>query len=285
MKNANIGKIKLVIFALVSMFCTAANAQQTLYMHAHRGEPTIAPQNTAEGIKLAFELGARMIETDFRLTKDGTMLCMHAQKDLESVWGIDKKIEDMTLDDILSSKLANPEKFDKKYANCRIPTIDEVFAAIPKDKFAEIEIKSYGKTFADKIDAARKKAGLSTKNLIITSFHDSFIKAFKAKYPEYETQLVCIMPRKKGVPNPTPEEIMKRLKDAGASQVAIGNYKAIDAAYVKKIKDAGYMVGVWQVNTVSELLYAIELGVDRICSDRASAIRKEYELIKNTNLK
>lgn len=285
MKNANIGKIKLIVFALVSMCYAAANAQQTLYITAHRGEPKIAPQNTAEGIKLAFELGAQMIETDFHLTKDGTMLCMHAQIDLKSVWNIDKKPVDMTLDDIFSSKLANPEKFDKKYANCRIPTIDEVFAAIPKDKFAEIEIKYYGKTFADKIDAARKKAGLSTKNLMITSSHDSFLKDFKAKYPEYEMQLVCIMPRKKGVPNPTPEEIIKRLKNAGASKVAIGNYKAIDAAYVKKLKDAGYMVGVWQVNTVSELLYAIELGVDKIYSDRASAIRKEYELIKNTNLK
>lgn len=282
MKAMNIKKIGFAVFAFAAMCCAAAGAQPTLQIYGHRGEPTLAPQNTAESIKLAFDLGAQMVETDFYITKDGTMLCMHGKKELKSLWNIDKKPQEMTLEDILSSRLATPEKFDKKYANCRIPTIDEVFAAIPKDRCAEIEIKTYDDSFADKIDAARKKAGLSPKNLVIISFNDAYIKDFKSKYPEYKTVLIVGIPKKS---KPTPEALIKRLKNAGASEIAIGNFRAIDAAFVKKIKDAGYLVGVWTVNDASNLAYAVKIGADRLCTDRVHSIKKECDIIKNTTFK
>lgn len=151
------------------LFSAGAFAAQTIYIHAHRGEPHLAPQNTPESISLAFELGARMIETDFHLTKDGTIVCMHMRKELRDIWGIDKEPKDLTIGEIRASKLAHPEKFDKRYANCKIPTIDDIFAIIPKDKSFELEIKTYGDGFADKVEAARKKAGLGYKNILITN--------------------------------------------------------------------------------------------------------------------
>lgn len=207
---------------------------------------------------------------------------MHGKAELKSLWNIDKKPQDMTLEDIHSSKLATPDKFDKKYANCRIPTIDEVFASIPKDRCAEIEIKTYDDSFADKIETARKKAGLSHDNLVIISFNDAYIKDFKSKYPEYKTVLIVGIPKKS---KPTPEAFIKRLKNTGASEIAIGNFRRIDAAFVKKIKDAGYLVGVWTVNDASNLAYAVKIGADRVCSDRVSALKNECSLIKSTTFK
>lgn len=271
----------LPIMALVSA-CNSADVceQHTIYMHAHRGEPYLAPQNTAESIKLAFELGARMIETDFSITKNGTMFCMHGPRELKNLWGIEKPIDDITEADIKSSRLIRPQDFDAKYANCKIPTIDEVFASIPKDKYMELEIKKYGESFADKVEAARKKAGLDYNNIIVTSFNPEWIKDFKSKYPQYETLYILVYPFKG---ERSAEDVIQKAKEAGASQVAIGNYRKIDRAYVKKIQDAGLKVGIWQVQNLDDLAYAAKIGVNRVCSDYASRLRGQYRAVKSLN--
>ena len=256
---------------------------ETIYMHAHRGEPSLAPENTVESIKLAFELGARMIETDFIMTKSGTIICMHNRKELLSVWGIDKDPTDLTDEEIANARLAHPEKYDKKYANCRIPTIDDMFAAIPKDKSFELEIKcKCDAKFVNAVEAARIKAGLDYKNILVTCFAHSSIKYFKQLYPKYETLFIVSLDEKK---IKDPDALLKTAKDAGASQIAFGRYRLIDRAFVKKFQDAGLKVGVWQVNNLSDLAYAKKLGVNRICSDYASRIRDEYNTIKATTLK
>ena len=270
----------LSICAVVLASAATAAASQTIYVHAHRGEPHLAPQNTAESIALAFKLGARMIETDFHLTKDGTLVCMHMRKELKDIWGIDKEPKDLTIDEIRASSLAHPEKFAAKYAGCKIPTIDEVFSVIPKDKSFELEIKTYGEGFADKVEAARKKAGLDYKNILVTSFSPAVIKDFKGKYPQYETLLILSM-SKDG--KPSADEIVKKAKSAGASQVAIGNYKKLDRAFIKTIQDAGFKVGVWQVENLNDLAIAAKLGVNRVCSNYCAKLRADHKLIKELN--
>ena len=158
-------------------------------------------------------------------------------------------------------KQARPEKFDKRYANCKIPTIDDIFAVIPKDKSFELEIKTYGDGFADKVEAARKKAGLGYKNILITSFAPAVIKDFKEKYPQYETLLIVSCPQKGKL---AAKEIIKKAKYAKASQVAIGNYKKLDRAYIKEIQDAGFKVGLWQVENLNDLAIAAKLGADTV---------------------
>jgi len=272
----------ITLSASLSNQSYAENNNNQIYMHAHRGEPTLAPQNTTASIKLAFELGARMIETDFHLTEDGTIVCMHGRNELKSLWGIDKDPSKLTREEIAASKLRTPEKFDKKYADCKIPTIDQIFAIIPKDKYFELEIKHYGKDFADKVEDARKKAGLKYSNMIVTSFSPNDIKDFKKKYPEYETLYILSINSK----NPQrAEDVIKIAKDAGASQVAIGNYRAINREYVKKIQDSGLKVGVWQVENLDDLAYAIDLGANRICSNNASKLRANYAKIQKTTLR
>lgn len=164
-----------------------------------------------------------MIETDFWLTKDGQMVCMHGPYELNDVWGIKKSPENLTPEEIKNARLAKPEKYDKKYSDCRIPLIDDVFAIMPKDKRFELEVKGYGESFADKVEAARKKAGLDYWNIMVTSFEPSVIKDFKSKYPKYETALIVwLNPQKQSA-----EDIVALAKDAGASEESFlqGLYK------------------------------------------------------------
>lgn len=271
----------LIFFAFQTFIGAFSFANHTIYLHAHRGEPHIAPQNTVESIKLAYDLGSRMIETDVWLTKDGTMAIVHGRNELKELWGIDKNPSELTLAEIKGSKLAKPDKFDKKYSCCKIPTLEDLFAVIPKDKWAEIEIKGYGKEFACKLDSARQRAGLDADKLIITSFDASAIKDFKSQYPQYETMYIIGINKRGEI---SPEEIISRAKDAGASQVAIGGYRNIDRNFVSKIQNAGLKVGVWQVENLEDLAIAIELGADRICSNYANNLRKSYRALKKSNM-
>ena len=274
---------KLFFISLLPVLASSSYClDETIYMHAHRGEPSLAPENTVESIKLAYELGARMIETDFIMTKEGKIICIHNRKELVSVWGIDKDPVDLTSEEIANARIAHPEKYDKKYANCRIPTIDDMFAAIPKDKSFELEIKVYSPTFADAVEAARIKAGLDYKNILVTCFVPSVLKDFKKRYPQYETLYIIALDKDKAK---KADEILKTAKEIGASQVAFGRYKLIDRAFIKKFQDAGLKTGVWQVDNLSDLAYAKKLGVNRICSNFASRIRDEYNTVKATTLK
>src|SRR5688500_13124508 len=44
---------------------------------AHRGASHDAPENTLASFRLAWEQGADAIEGDFRLTRDGEIVCIH----------------------------------------------------------------------------------------------------------------------------------------------------------------------------------------------------------------
>ncbi len=271
----------ITLITLIGIGATAFGAGQSIYLHAHRGEPKLAPQNTVESYKLAFELGARMIETDFHLTESGSMVCIHWRNELRDIWGIDKDVHKLTDAEIKSARLKHPEKFDKKYADCRLPLIDDVFAIIPKDKYFELEIKHYGDTFADKVEVARKKAGLDYNNMLITSFDGYVIKDFKKRYPKYETVLIMVMNNKKPQ---TAEEIIKNVKKFDASQVAIGNYWKLDRAFIKKIQDAGIKVSLWHVDNLNDLNFVTKLGADRICSNNAHQLKADFKRIKELDL-
>ena len=270
----------VLIGITLALMLSTASADQ-IRVHSHRGETDFAPENTVESIKLAFDMGSLMIETDFWLTKDGQMVCMHGPYELNDVWGIKKSPENLTPEEIKNARLAKPEKYDKKYSDCRIPLIDDVFAIMPKDKRFELEVKGYGESFADKVEAARKKAGLDYWNIMVTSFEPSVIKDFKSKYPKYETALIVwLNPQKQSA-----EDIVALAKDAGASEVSIGNYRKIDRAFVKKILDAGIKVNVWQVENLDDLVYAAIIGALRVCSNHAYRLREDFKILKELDFK
>ena len=74
-------------------------------------------------------------------------------------------------------------------------------------------------------------------------------------------------------------------KDAGASEVSIGNYRKIDRAFVKKILDAGIKVNVWQVENLDDLVYAAKIGALRVCSNHAYRLREDFKILKELDFK
>lgn len=72
------------------------------------------------------------------------MACVHGPAELKEIWGL--------------------------------PAIDGIFAAIPRDKKFELEIKGCGEDFAGKVDAARERAALKRENIIVAGFDSSAVE-------------------------------------------------------------------------------------------------------------
>ena len=78
----------------------------------------------------------------------------------------------------------------------RIPLLGQVLAVVPKDCVLQAEIKGYSPQYADIFDRAVKAAGLTEKNIVVSSFQYDALKDFKARYPKYRAAWLVSISKK-----------------------------------------------------------------------------------------
>ena len=61
----------------------------------HRGASSVAPENTLSAFRTAWEIGCDAVEGDFRLTRDGIIVCIH-DSNTQRTTGIDKEISEVS---------------------------------------------------------------------------------------------------------------------------------------------------------------------------------------------
>lgn len=237
---------------------------------AHRGlhGPGIA-QNSVEGFKAAWAAGAKWIETDFHLIKGGRLLCVHDRTELKRISGEDRVVADLTPEDVASIDIG---RFAKTARPVHMPYVEDVLATVPKDCIAQCEIKLYGATYADTFDAARRAAGLSETNILVTSFHAKWLKDFKRRYPKYQTGWLGagISAKKDALAVDVPG-IVKTAKDAGVDIVCPGAASAMKAqltpADADAIRAAGFDFRLYGVNNPKALAYALSVKATAFTCD------------------
>lgn len=96
--------------------CTLAQAQQLrslrsdsdedghVWIAAHRGDYTFAPENSTAAMEDAIHFGAEIIETDVRLTKDGEVIIMH-DATVDRTTNGSGRVCDMTLEELKRLRL------------------------------------------------------------------------------------------------------------------------------------------------------------------------------------
>src|SRR5215472_18837798 len=94
---------------------------------AHRGASGTCPENTIPAFRRAAEVGAHMVELDVQLTRDGQPVVIHD-------WTLNRTtsgrgaVRRRTLEEI--SKLDAGAWFGRAFADTRVPTLEQVFAAV-----------------------------------------------------------------------------------------------------------------------------------------------------------
>ena len=134
---------RLASVIIVSTLCATAHGQEIV---AHRGASFDAPENTLSAFRLAWQQKADVVEGDFYLTKDKHIVCIHDK----TTKRVAPKQATLT---IAKSTLAELSALDvgswkhPRFANERIPVLEEVLATVPKGKRIFVEIKCGPKSF------------------------------------------------------------------------------------------------------------------------------------------
>ena len=236
----------------------AGEALQKAVNIAHRGMWDAAvPQNTVEAIRRAYDAGARWVETDFHHTKAGQMVCIHAAKELKRYTGCGKAVADLTPEDVATLDLGSADGLGKTF---RIPLLDQVLAVVPKDCVLQAEIKGYSPEYAAIFDAAVAKAGLTTSNIVVSSFNYAALKDFRARLPKYRTIWLVSIPRNKPF---NVEDWIKKCKAAGFDAFCPGcptTFGKMTRADVDAVRAAGLDFRMFGVNSPEHLRQAAKLG-------------------------
>lgn len=241
-----------------------------LFLVAHRGASDLAPENTLPAFELAWELGADAIEGDFHLTKDGHIVCIH-DYDTEKLAGKKRVVAQSTLQELQALDVGKWK--DPKFAGTRIPTLPQVLATVPQGKVVFIEVKC-GPEIVPALQRDLAASGLKQDQIVVIAFEADFVTAWKKAQPKGTTNLIISHNRKHWGLSPSADETLALLEATGADGLSTNTHRAINRAFVQRLRAAGYAHHVWTVNDAKTAKRFQSYGTRSITTDRPGALRK-----------
>ncbi len=241
---------------------------------AHRGASYDAPENTLAAFRLAWEQEADGIEGDFRLTRDGHIVCLHDET-TERTAGTNL--------DVAASTLAELQELDvgtwkgPEFAGERIPLLSDVIATVPAGKRIVIELKA-GSEIVVPLARVLADSGLQPEQILVISFDEATIAAVKQQLPHLRTHwLSGYEPDDDIGPwTPTAPEIAAAIRRAGADGFGSQGRRSV---FTREFRDALANEGVgefhvWTVDEPADARFFQELGAWGITTNRPALIRQ-----------
>jgi len=228
----------------------------TTLLIGHRGAMGHETENTMASVEKALELAVDMIEIDVFKIKSGEIIVFHDDTVERLTDGVGK-IEDYTLENLKKLTLAG---------NHKIPLLTDVLNLIDGKVPVNIELK--GKNTAAAVNSIinyfidKKKWKLS--NFLISSFN--WDELVKARTLNSEISIAVLTEE-----NPVEAiSIATTLKAKAINP----NYELLTFKNATKIKEAGFKIYTWTVNTSEEFKQMEAIGVDGIFTNYPKIIEK-----------
>ncbi len=158
---------------------------------AHRGASAHAPENTIPSFELALVQGADAIELDAKLTADGQIVVLHDATVDRTTEGAGR-LAQKNLADLRS--LDAGSFFSEQFRGVQIPTLEEVFEAVGKRIFINVELTNYAAprdALVEKVCTLVKKHALE-KSVIFSSFLPSNLRQAERFLPEVPRGLLAL---------------------------------------------------------------------------------------------
>ncbi len=240
---------------------------------AHRGASHDAPENTMAAFNLAWQQDADGIEGDFRLTKDGVIVCVH-DASAKRTAGLDINIAEASLAELRRLD-AGCWKGDQ-WRGAGIPVIDEVLESVPAGKRIFIEIKC-GVEIFPALNKALAGSGLDCGQVAIIAFDTAVIIEAKKKFPRIKTFWLTNFTEDKntGAVKPSPDEIVAMLEKTGADGVDCREHAVVDQQFVQILRKAHKEIHIWTVDNVSAARRLLDMGVDSLTTNRAGWLKQQ----------
>ncbi len=245
------------------------------FIVAHRGASYDAPENTLAAFRLAWKKNADAIEGDFYLTADQQIVCIHDRTttrtapDQPELSVAESTLEELRAVDVGSWKNA-------RFADERIPTLEEVLAIVPDRKQIFVEIKC-GPEILPVLNKQLAASKLDPEQITLICFTESVVTEARTTMPQYRANwLTGYRQKTESSPwTPSVDDVLKTLSRSNATGLGSqGNLKVIDAKFVDRVRQAGFGFHVWTVNDPGAARTFQSLGADSITTDRPAFIRK-----------
>ena len=260
-----VATVIILLFQLAFVACSKEESKvetktKKIIVTGHRGASGHAPENTLSAMKVAIEMGAEFSELDVQETADGEIILLH-DSSLKKTSGVDKNIWEVNYADLKDLDVGS--WFSEEYKNEPIPTLQEVIDLVKGKMKLNIEMKA---NKHEKMLAERTLKVVTDNDfldqVIFTSF--KFDEIRKIRKINKEAKVGYIFGK-------MPQDVDVFSEDVDLLSV---NIKTVDAAFMKKAKDAGMEVAVWTVNKPEDMKRMIEIGVDDIITNYPDVLRK-----------
>jgi len=242
---------------------TTQSLIDAMYSHSplvfgHRGARAYAPMNTIPAFELAAKQGAHGIELDIHRSKDGYPVIVHDFTIDHTTNGSGLVVE-KTLSELKA--LDAGSWFGPEFAGVQIPTLDEVFEAVGKQLFVNVEIKAetletdgVEQVVADCI----KRHGMEAR-VIISSFNPPTLVRCRALMPDmplgYLTETAWT-----GLPTDAEYEAFHP------------NYQMVTPEMVEACHARNIRINVWTLNDPKIAVDLARIGVQGIVTDNPDRI-------------
>lgn len=249
-----------------------ASAQE-VELIAHRGESADAPENTLAAANLAWERDVAAVEIDVHLTADDRLVVIHDANTLRTT-GVDRIVKESALADLAGLDAGSWK--GPRWANEPIPTLEDVLATVPENGQLFIEVKVGAEAIAA-LDRAIQLRAKDPAQLVVISFQADAIAEAKRRLPEIPAYYLSSFRQDSasGEWSPTVDELIRTADEIGADGLNLSVRGPVDAALVRRVKDAGFGVYIWTVDDPEVARRLVAAGVDGITSNRAAALRRE----------
>ena len=229
----------------------------------HRGACAYAPENTLASIRKAAAQGARWVEFDVRLTREGDLVLMH-DEDVKRTTNGKGRVLDLAPAEL--GALDAGAWFGGAFVGERVPTLAETIALLAELGLgANIEIKT-GKPEARATSVALARIleahWRAAAPPLISSFEVEALEGMQAAAPRWPRGLLLL--ELKG-------DWRGQLERLGAATLNI-DHKPLDAGKVAIARQAGRPVLCYTVNDPARARQLFAWGVAAVFTDRPDAL-------------
>ena len=226
---------------------------------AHRGASAHAPENTLAAFELAHMHGADAIELDVKLSADGQVVVIHDMT-VNRTTGASGKVKDLKLADLRA--LDAGSFFLEKFHSEKIPLLEEVFEAVGKKLFINVELTNYNAPrdhLVESVCSLVKKFNFQ-KRLMFSSFFAFNLGKAQSYLPEVPRGLLAYG----GVLGAW----ARSFGFAFGEYVALHPYlNDVTPQQVARVHRLNRRLHVWTVNDEQNLSRMLEWNVDGIFTD------------------
>ena len=252
----------------------------------HRGGDEEKTENTLEAFQYSSDLGFVFMETDVQSTSDGRVVIFH-DADLKRIAGIDKKIKDLTFDEVTNIDLINGGK---------IPSLEETLFSFPNLRF-NIDIKT-NSAVEESIKIIKSQEALT--RVCLASFSNKRIRKIRKLAGSQSCTSMSQLEVVNAIFHVLAENlgsgINLRRKMRGdeayfkskwmrttipfngipdCAQVPVGQWgiPIVTQSFIRIMNLLGKFVHVWTIDEPEEMNRLIDLGVDGLMTDKPSILK------------